>query len=536
MNQPAPADPSEGLTRGSFMKSALGVAVGGAAGSLLSACAGLGAKRATGSALPPATGPVRRGGQLRVGMVGGGSSETFDPARGVTIIDQARIDNVFEPLTLVAPDLSLKPGLALEWNANQDATVYEIKLRPDVTFHNGKSFTADDVIYSMQQMGKATSAGAPFVAGVRLGELKKINDLTVRVPLKYADAYLSQNFVFYNTNIIQDGETNFAKPVGTGPFVFESFTPGSQSTITAYKDYWEHGKPYVDSVTIISITDDTARLNALLANEIDAMAQLSFDLALAQQNSSKIVILNAPGPQPIMFYMDVSRPPFNDPRVRMAMRLIPDRPALIDGALAGYGTLGNDIIGKGLEFYDSSLPQREQDIDHAKFLLKQAGRSDLQFTLDTSTLFPGFVESATLLAEQASHAGVKINLRQIDPDAYYNTSLDYLKMGFAETQWQLPSLKYFYLQALSSSAPYNETHWSSKSFDKQLLAAIGEQDRTEAARLWTDLQRTQYELGGYINWAQYNWLDGLSPKVRGIVPSAYSSLGNGMFKDAWLAA
>ena len=166
-------------------------------------------------------------------------------------------------------------------------------------------------------------------------------------------------------------------------------------------------------------------------------------------------VLSGKSPQPMMFYMDTTKAPFNDPDVRMAIKLIADRQALVDGALNGYGQLGNDIVGKGLPWYDESLPQREQDIDQAKSLLKKAGQENLTVLLQTSQIFPGFVESATLLAQQAKAAGVTINLKQEPPNSYYNPSLLYLKMPFAETQWAITSLKYFYLQALATDAPYH---------------------------------------------------------------------------------
>ena len=109
------------------------------------------------SSSAPATssaGAPTKGGILNAGFVSGGTQETLNPLIGVTPIDQGRIQNLYDPLMRVNPDLSTSPGLALEWNPNSDTTVWEVKLRPDVTFHNGKSFGADDVIYSLRQMAK----------------------------------------------------------------------------------------------------------------------------------------------------------------------------------------------------------------------------------------------------------------------------------------------------------------------------------------------------------------------------------------------
>jgi len=237
----------------------------------------------------------------------------------------------------------------------------------------------------------------------------------------------------------------------------------------------------------------------------------------------------------MMFYMDTTKAPFTDPRVTLAIKLIADRKALVESAISGYGTVGNDIFGAGLPFYDKSLPQREQDIDKAKSLLKAAGQSDLKIQLSTSPIFPGFVEAATLLAQQAKQAGVTMNLKQVPPNSYYNPSLLYLKMPFAETQWPISSLKFFFLQALATDAPYNETHWKSKPWNDLLAKAIAEPNKAKAQSLWNQVQKIQYDTGGYLNWTNADWVDGLSKKVQGLKPSAAGVLGNYRFLDAWLA-
>jgi peptide/nickel transport system substrate-binding protein len=490
----------------------------------------------TSAATTSTEGQPVEGGTLRIGIVSGGTAETLNPTIGVTPIDQARAQNLYDPLVIVNPDLTTGPGLALEWNPNAEATEYEVKLRPDVTFHNGKTFTAKDVVYSINLMGKDTSFALPFVSNINLRDLKAVDDTTVKIPLKTPDADLASNFTYYNTWIVQDGETDFMNPVGTGPFKYESFTPGKESVFTKNADYWVSGKPYVDSLNIVGISDNTARLNALLAGEIDGMAFLPAAQAKAQESSGQITVLDAKSLQAFMFYMDTTQAPFTDNNVRQAMRLIADRQALIDGALGGFGTIANDIVGKGLPFYDDSLPQRDQDIEQAKSLLKQAGQENLTVQLNTSPIITGFVESATLFAQQAKAAGVTVNLKQVPADSYYNPSLLYLKMAFAQTQWPISALKFFYLQALASDAPYNETHWASESWNTTLRQAIGELDEAKAKELWNEVQKTQYEQGGYLQWTNADWVDGLSNQMKGLAPHPAGLMGNCLFLNAWLEA
>ncbi len=522
------------VSRATFLKSAGAVGLGMVP--LLSACGSSSSSKSSTSTTSAAAGTPRRGGILRVGYVGGGTAETLNPNLAVTPIDEGRVQNLYDPLVFLNPDLSTSPGLALEFNANKDATEYEVKLRTDVTFHNGKTFGADDLIYSIGLMAKPTSAALPFVSGINLHELKAVNKSTVRIPLKFPDADLAANFVYYNTWIVQNGETDFAHPVGTGPFKFESFTPGQQSIFTKNPNYWVTGLPYVDELKIVSISDPTARLNALLSGQIDAMAQVSYEQAKAHQATGDINVLVAKAPQVLVFYMDTTKAPFNDNRVRTAMKLIADRPALIADAISGFGTVGNDIVGKGLPFFDNSIPQRAQDIEQAKSLLKAAGQQNLKVTMQISDVIPGFIESATLLAQQATAAGVTIGLQQVPANAYFNPSLQYLKDAFAESQWPPPSLKFFYLQSLASTAPYNETHWHDPSFNTLLFKAIGELDTAKAQSYWNQVQQIQWAQGGYIVWTNADFVDALSLKLKGLVPSAGGILGNHKFDTAWLSA
>jgi peptide/nickel transport system substrate-binding protein len=296
------------------------------------------------------------------------------------------------------------------------------------------------------------------------------------------------------------------------------------------------GKPYVDAIKIVSISDDTARLNALLSGQIDAMAQLPYAQAKAHKSIGDIVVLTAQAPQALVFYFDVTKPPFNDNRVRTAMKLIANRPQLVSDAISGFGVVGNDIIGKGLPLYDNSLPQRTQDIAQAKSLLKAAGQENLRVLLKTSQIIPGFVEAATLYSQQATAAGVTVQLQQVPPDSYFNPSLQYLKLLFGESQWPVFSLKFFYLQSLAANAPYNETHWHDPAWNTLLFKAIGELDQNKAQAYWNQVQQIQYQQGGYMCWTNADYVDGVSKKVQNLRANPGGILGNHDFRSVWLSA
>jgi peptide/nickel transport system substrate-binding protein len=538
------------ISRRQLLRGAAGVGLAAGTAGLLAACGSDGDEEAappappadTGQAAappPPATtaaapaDEITRGGRLRVGHVGGGKGESVNPVIGSTFIDASRFYNIYDPLFRVSPTLEIEAGLCVEWTPNDDSTMWQFKLRPDVVWHDGKSFTADDVVYTFEQMADEKHIAHSSVLNIDLAGVGKVDDLTIDIPLKSPDARLFDQFVQQNTVIVQNGSQPSPNPIGTGAFMLTEFTPGERSLGVRNENYWDEGKPYVDEWEDISIDDNTARLNALLAGEIDMMSQLPFTQARAQAESGEIQVIDAPSPSLQVFIMAVDLEPFQDVRVRQAFRLIPDRQALIDGALGGFGTLGNDLAGAGLPYFlDAPAPQ--QDLDQARALLQEAGQENLTVTLHTSDIVPGFVEAATLFAEQAKGAGVTVEVKKEAANAYFDTSLLYTKLNFAQSFWTISSLGTWYTQALLSDAVWNETHFKDPEYDALIQSAIGAPTEEEAVELWNQVQQRQLDEGGYIVWANQNIVDAAATHVQGIVPSSFFNLGGWNYRDVWL--
>jgi peptide/nickel transport system substrate-binding protein len=475
----------------------------------------------------------KRGGRLRIGMVGGGQSETLDPNFAVSTIDTCRVLTLYDLLVHARPDLSLEMRLATAFEPNRNAKKWTIKLRKGVVWHNGKPFGADDVMYTLRRIAASKTNGAlPAVQPFNLKAMRKVNAHEFELPLHVPIADLAASFVFYPMVIVQNGWTNFKKPVGTGAFMADKFKPGQGSLFPKNPHYWMSGLPYVDSVEILSIPDPQARLNALVSGQVDAVEQLSYAQAKQHRQQGDIRVLVGNGPQIVPITMSADLKPFNDVRVRQAFRLIADRPALIKGAQLGFGKIGNDLAGKGLKWYDDALPQRHQDIDKAKFLLKKAGAEKLKVTLYSSTAIAGMLESATIFAQQARQAGVTVNVNNGPPDTYFTSK--YLKWAFGQTNWHAIPIPNWINESLTSNAFYNETHWKKPSFDKLVLKAQGERNPDRARELWFEVQKILYDRGGYLIWGFTPFLDGVSKKVHGVTPSGFFALGNFDFQHFWL--
>jgi peptide/nickel transport system substrate-binding protein len=531
-----------GLTRRQVLHGALAGGAMLSAGGLLAACGGSssGSSSASSSAgsSPASTGTLKAGGSLRVGATGGGAKDTIDAHVPTVDPDIMRCWNLYEPLAVRPPSfgpLEMMVAESIEAEHGKSDS-WIVKIRPGIEFHNGKTVTADDVVFSLNRIldPKSPKTGAASIGYVDIKNVKKISKSQVRIPLKFANAGFLDDLGQYFNAIVPVGYDP-AKPVGTGAFMYESFTPGQQSVFKKFPNYWQKGKPYADTLTIIDFADDTARVNALLGGQVDAIDNLpTGQIAQVQGNSSLKVLISHTGQwQP--FTMRIDQPPFSDVRVRQAMRLIVNRPQMVEQVLSGQGRVANDMYSPFDPAYDSALPQRAQDIAQAKSLLKAAGHAGLAVQLVTAPVFNGVVQAAEVFAQQASSAGVKVSLRKLDTGTFYGPN--YLKWTFSQDFWATREYLPQVAQGSLPGSPYNETHWGAGAFEKLINQARAELDPTKRAALLHEAQKMEYDTGGYIIPYFSNQIDAYSSKWGGFVEAKSGfPLGNYWFKNVGLTA
>lgn len=526
------------LTRQDLLaRGAKGALALGAAGAWLGGVPGAEAAKRLVAAAP------KRGGTFTVGMISGGPSETINPGLAISWPDTVRVFQLYDLLFTVSPDVKTAlPALATSAEPNKKATVWTIHLRHGIEFHNGRPFTADDVVWTMKSWASKTNFANPWFAGmIDFGRVRKVGRLTVEVPLHVPVAQFPSMLTGYNMAIIQNGASQkdvSQKGIGTGPYTMVSFKPGQHSLFKRNPNYWQHGKPYVDTfICDSSFTDQTARVNALLGGQINVAPAFPFTNAVALAKNKQVQILQAPGPNDCFFPMRVDKGPFADNRVRLAMRLIVDRPAMINGAFSGLGTVANDLFGQDTEYYASSLPQRHQDIEHAKHLLKAAGHAGLTFNFPTADALPGFIEATTLFAAEAAKAGVKVNVQTKDAGTYYTPAGGFTTRPISVDQVPTtPSLTFAYRNFFVPKAYVDETHWgdSHRAANKLLTEAVAATDPHRAEQLWLEVQKLQYEQGGCIVWGASNYVDAAANNVHGLKTTKASYLNNMNFNDGWI--
>ena len=526
------------ITRRQFVVGAAGLAV---AGSLVGCGGGTPAPSAAGSS----SGTPKRGGNFRVGVTGGGAKDIFDGQNITTKPDQARLVSAFETLLEFNDEYQLtNDGLAESVTADNPKQ-YTIKLRKGVEFQNGKTMTADDVIYSLQRIGTESNGltGFAATASMDIKNIKKLDQYTVQLPLLTPDSTIPQTLASYTFGMVPVGYKAFkgdvSTQIGTGAYKLKSFTPGQESVSERNPNYWRNdGSPWFDTVTITDFADATAQVNALQAGQIDAMTDLpASQVDAVKQRGLNALVSKTGGWLPLCMAIDME--PFTDNRVRQAMRLIVDRQGMIDQVLSGYGFVANDLYAPFDDGYASDLPQREQDIEQAKSLLKQAGKEGLKVDLHTTNGAAGMVSLASVFATQAKEAGVEVTVKN-DPN-YYGDA--YLKLAFSVDFWGTRGYLNQVQQGSLPSSPYNETHWPPKSgegsnFEDLYHQALAATDDAKRVEIEHEMQKLEYDFGGYIIPFFGSLVDGYAANVAGLSPSKgtlnLASYGHG-YRTIWFS-
>lgn len=480
-------------------------------------------------------GAPRRGGRLRAAFAGGGASETLDPHLASLFADAARAKALFDKLADYGADLSAQPRLAERWESNKTLDRWQVTLRKAV-FHDGKPVTADDVLYSYRRIADPKQAfrAKASLEPIDLDASRATGERGIEFVLKRPTAEFPNVLAAFGAYVVPENANEFDdRPIGSGPFRFVSFAPGRSAVFRRFDDHWD-GAPLLDEIEFVVANEESARVNALLGGQVEYAHELNPTTARAHEGGGQIEIVRLRNSAMQAFCMKTDRAPFDDKRVREAFFLIADRKELVDGALSGAGEVGNDLFGKGYEYYAADLPQRTQDLDRARALLNQAGAEGLKVTLDTSAVAAGFTEAAGIFRDQAAKAGVTIDVRMGSKDSYWSDILDAgtlccYRSGAMPVEAHIS-------QRLLTDSTTNATKWRHKDFDALYQQAQSTRDRTERAAVYERMQRRLYTEGGFLVWGFADWIIGTSRTVKGVEKKApANTLDWARFDRVWLA-
>ena len=433
----------------------------------------------------------KKGGHFKMGATGGSTTDSMDPATLTSNMNQNINWQIRNSLVEVDHNFDAIPELAESWGSSPDAKVWTFKLRKGIEFHNGKTMTAEDVIFSINHhRGKDSKSGAK-------GYLKSIEDIKadgkyeVVFTLSGGSADFPMVLTDYHLTICPNGTAGaeFEKGVGTGAYILEDWEPGVRALAKRNPNYWKEGRGHFDSVETLSIVDTNARTNALKTGQILFMDRVELKTAHLLKRAKGIEVVPITATAHYTIPMLVDKAPYNDNNVRMALKLAVDREALVKQILRGYGEPGNDHpIAPVNKYHAKGLEQRKYDPDKAKHYMKKAGMLDHTFNLHAAdAAFAGAVDAAVLMKEQAKKAGIKINVVREPDDGYWSNV--WIKKEWCMCYWGgRPVEDMMFSVAYSKGAPWNDTHWDNERFNKLLVEARAELNEDKRRKLYYDMQ------------------------------------------------
>ena len=341
----------------------------------------------------------------------------LDPTAGAAAaIDEVVYANVFEGLTRIGPNGEVLPALAASWDISPDRLTYTFHLHDGVRFHDGTTFDAQDVKFSLDRARAPTSTNAQKALFEPIANVDATDATTVRVTLTQPTSDFLFNMGLGDAVIVapESAATNASKPTGTGPFKFARWLKGTQIELVRNDAYW--GTPAkLDKVVFLMIPDPSAAYAALLAGDVDSFPNFpAVELLPQVKDDPRFTIAVGTTEGETILAINNAKPPFNDVRVRRAISLAINRSDLINGVGEGYGTPIGSHFAPHNKAYIDLTGRYPYDPAKARALLAEAGHAnDIQATLRLPPVLYAR-RGGEIIAQQLKAVGIDAKIENIE--------------------------------------------------------------------------------------------------------------------------
>ena len=505
----------------------------------LSVAAGLTAAAADSVFAATTVSTPKKGGTFKMAIGHGSTKDSLDAAtwQDAFMADAGQI--IGNGLVAIDTKNGTQPDLAETVEPSDGARKWIFKLRKGVTFHNGRSLTADDVLttYNYHRDNKSKSAVKSALSGI--ADIKADGPNTVIFTLKDASA----DFPFLTSDshlpifAAKDGKPDFASGMGTGPFVMDKFDPGVKFTAHRNPNYHRSEGPWFDDIELLSIADVAARQNALMTGQVHYIDRVDLKTINQLKRKKDIKITDVTGFGHYVAPMNVTQKPFDDVNVRQALKWAINRDELVKKVLYGYGTAGDDVpLAPSIKYASVPEPKYHYDPERAKSLLNIANIGTLKIDLSASdAAFAGAVDAALLMKAQAKKAGIEINVVREPNDSYWDVV--WMKKPWCMSYWSgRPTADWMFSTAYAADAVWNDTFWKHPKFNDLLTSARAEMDDKKRADKYTEMQQLLHDDGGLMVLMFNDYVSAHSAKVaHGDLNSNSDHDGGNIFQRWWMA-
>lgn len=406
------------------------------------------------------------------------------PGRGTTAEEYNVGFLLFNGLVRISEDLKLEAELATSWSANADATEWTFKLRDGVKFHNGKAFSAEDVVHSFALLADPQLASRARSTAEMVKAIETPDPLTVKFVLHQPYGSWPEMLIERHLKIVPKGvsmEEMLVKPIGTGPFLFESYTPGDKLVAVKNPNYWESGLPKLKQVTLRIMPEDAAKIAALNAGDIDILWNVPLEAVKELSASQAIKVNSVPTGTWDGIVMKNDLKPFTDKRVRQAVLKSLDKAQLVHFALFGQGAPTHTPIPPNHAFFDSSLPLKA-DVAGARKLLAEAGYpKGFEITLNVPVGRPTRERAAVAIQQMLKPAGINVKLERV-PYSRWGATVAGKAPFYMDGYLSRPTIDTATYPWYHSSGSWNSQMWNFKSERVDSVLDKGRLATTEGAR------------------------------------------------------
>ena len=466
----------------------------------------------------------KRGGHVGFGLMSAQTSDSLDPTTWRAEFMYGAGLQLYDQLVYVNEQGRAMPALATSWETKPGAKDWIFKLRNDVTFHNGKTLTADDVVYSLNRHRLPTSKSIVKTFLSEITDIKATSKDEISITLSSGNVDMPYLLSIIQLVVGPEG-SNFTDGIGTGAFMLESFEPGVRLRVKRNPRDYRSDRGYVESVETLAINNVQARISALLSGSVHVISNVDPSVAATIEANPEMQIFNVAGGGHAVFVMQSDSSPFDNADLRLAMKYAIDRENLLK-AERGYAKLGNDHPVPSYDpLYAADIPQRNFDPEKAKFHYQKSGHSG-PITLHVADVaMPrNAVEMSQLFQASAAKAGINLQVNRVPNDGFWDNV--WMRRPLTAASWSGRATADIVLTTqFKSDSAQNESRWRRPKFDQLLLASRSEVDLAKRKQMYHDLQVMLHEEGGSVIPLFFNTIDAGSRKVKGFVPHPVARIG-----------
>ncbi|MDR6903033.1 ABC transporter substrate-binding protein [Rhizobium miluonense] len=478
----------------------------------------------------------KSGGNLKAAGWSSSTADTLDPAKASLSTDYVRCCSLYNRLTFIDKAGVTQMELA-ESIESKDAKTWTVKLRKGVTFHDGKELTADDVVFSLKRhLDPGVGSKVAKIAAQMTG-FKAVDKSTVEIALADPNADLPTILALHHFMIVANGTSDFSKGNGTGAFVLETFDPGNRSVVVKNKNYWKSGQPYLESFEFFAISDDNARVNALLSGDIHYAASINPRAMKLIDGQSGFTLSKTTSGNYTNLNMRLDMTPGNKKDFIDGMKSLVNREQIVKSALRGLGEVANDQpVSPANIYHNNDLKPKAFDPDKAKFHFQKAGVLGQSIPVIASDAATSSIDMAMIIQAAGANIGMKLDVQRVPSDGYWDNYWLKAPIHFGNINPR-PTPDILFSLLYASNAPWNESQYKSEKFDKMLIEARGLLDQAKRKQIYAEMQVMVAEEAGTIIPAYISNVDALSGKVHGLEANPLGGMmGYAMAEYLWLDA